>query len=87
MAKNILLLTFDDDSVLTLRERNSGGFLISYEDREGEETKLVRLNEEIDFDLAKSIFFMVADQWGWDEEFTEDDEEGEKDDDDDDDEE
>lgn len=86
MAKNILLLTFDDDSVLTLRERSAGGFVISYEDREGEETKLVRLDEEIDFDLAKSIFFMVADRWGWDEEFTEDDDDEKDDDDDEDDE-
>lgn len=80
MPKNLLLLTFEDDSVLSLRLRKSGGYVIYYEDSEAEETKLVSLNEDIDFDLAKSIFFLVADRWGWDEmqEQEDDEEEGQE---------
>ena len=83
MAKDILTISFEDGGLLILRLRKAGGYVIYYEDAEEEEqTKLVSLSEEIGFDIAKSIFFTVADRWGW-----EDEEEDDEDDDEDDDEE
>lgn len=93
MAQELLRVTFEDDSLLILKLRKSGGFLICYEDSDGDQTKLLKLSEEIDFSLAKSLFFMVADRWGWTEiedeyeEDDEDDEDGEEDEDEDEDEE
>ncbi|MFB2923781.1 MULTISPECIES: hypothetical protein [Aerosakkonema] len=77
MAASILTVSYEDGSVLTLRERKSGGFFIYYEDSEGESSKLVGLAEDIDINLAKSIFFMVADRWGW-ERFEDEEEEDEE---------
>lgn len=69
MAKDILTITFEDGSLLVLRLRKSGGYVIYYEDAEEEEaTKLASLSEEVGFDIAKSIFFTIADRWGWEEE-------------------
>ncbi|HAN45096.1 MAG TPA: hypothetical protein DCQ32_00900 [Cyanobacteria bacterium UBA8156] len=61
----ILGLSFDEGSYLALRHRavEDGGYTIEYTFPEDEPRVVATLSDDLDINLAKSLFFTIAEDW------------------------